>query len=67
MSFGRQYLAAREPVPDVGAASGFLGTDGTLILVGIPDLPSPLAAFALIFNRGRIADSLIGGIRQVRR
>jgi alcohol dehydrogenase (NADP+) len=41
-----------------------LKTDGTMILVGAPDRPTPLEPFPLILNRRRIAGSLIGGIRE---
>ena len=49
---------------DYNAYLNLLQTDGTMILVGVPDRPSPLAAFPLIFNRRRIAGSVIGGIRE---
>lgn len=49
---------------DYSAYLNLLQTDGTMILVGIPDRPIPLSAFPLIFNRRRIAGSLIGGIRE---
>lgn len=41
-----------------------LKTDGTMILVGVPDQPAPLHPFPLILHRRRIAGSLIGGIRE---
>ena len=41
-----------------------LKTDGTMILVGAPDKPTPLEPFPLILNRRRIAGSVIGGIRE---
>ncbi len=41
-----------------------LKTDGTMILVGAPDKPTPLEPFPLIINRRRIAGSVIGGIRE---
>jgi len=41
-----------------------LKTDGTLILVGAPDTPTPLEPFPLILHRRRIAGSVIGGIRE---
>ena len=47
---------------DYNAYLNLLQTDGTMILVGVPDRPSPLAVFPLIFNRRRIAGSVIGGI-----
>lgn len=42
----------------------FLKTDGTLILVGAPEQPSPLEPFPLLLQRRRIAGSIIGGIRE---
>jgi alcohol dehydrogenase (NADP+) len=41
-----------------------LKTDGTMILVGAPDKPTPLEPFSLITHRRRIAGSTIGGIRE---
>jgi len=41
-----------------------LKTDGTLILVGAPDKPTPLEPFPLILHRRSIAGSVIGGIRE---
>lgn len=41
-----------------------LKTDGTLILVGAPEQPSPLEPFPLIMHRRRIAGSMIGGIKE---
>jgi len=41
-----------------------LKTDGTMILVGVPDQPAPLHPFSLILHRRRIAGSNIGGIRE---
>jgi uncharacterized zinc-type alcohol dehydrogenase-like protein len=43
-----------------------LKTDGTMILVGAPDKPTPLEPFPLILHRRRIAGSVIGGIRETR-
>ena len=48
-------------------ADGYLGmlkTDGTLILVGAPNLPTSVGAFSLIFKRRRMVGSLIGGIKE---
>lgn len=39
-----------------------LKTDGTLILVGAPDKPTPMGAFPLVMRRRRMVGSLIGGI-----
>ncbi len=41
-----------------------LKTDGTMILVGVPDKPTLLEPFPLILHRRRIAGSVIGGIRE---
>ncbi len=49
---------------DYNAYVNLLKTDGTMILVGAPETPAPLAAFPLIFCRRRLAGSLIGGIRE---
>ncbi len=49
---------------DYNAYLNLLKTDGTMILVGAPDQPTPLAPFPLILNRRRIAGSVIGGIRE---
>jgi len=43
---------------------GLLKRDGTLTLVGAPETPLPVAAFALLFRRRQLAGSLIGGIRE---
>lgn len=49
---------------DYNAYINLLKTDGTMILVGAPDQPTPLQPFPLILHRRRIAGSLIGGIRE---
>jgi uncharacterized zinc-type alcohol dehydrogenase-like protein len=41
-----------------------LKTDGTMILVGAPDKPTPLEPFPLILHRRRVAGSVIGGVRE---
>ncbi len=41
-----------------------LRTDGTLVMVGAPEKPLPLPAFALIPKRRSIAGSMIGGIAE---
>lgn len=43
---------------------GCLKTDGTLILVGVPETPHAVSAMPLIMKRRRIAGSLIGGIKE---
>lgn len=49
---------------DYNAYLGLLALDGRMVLLGIPDEPVPLAAFALIKNRRQLEGSLIGGIRE---
>jgi uncharacterized zinc-type alcohol dehydrogenase-like protein len=49
---------------DLARFAGLLRRDGTMILLGAPDVPATLPAFALIFGRRSIAGSLIGGIAE---
>jgi len=49
---------------DYNAYVNLLKTDGTMILVGVPDRPALLEPFPLILHRRRIAGSVIGGIRE---
>ncbi len=49
---------------DLNAYLAMLGGDGNLTLVGAPDEPLPVAAFALLFGRKSISGSLIGGIEE---
>jgi uncharacterized zinc-type alcohol dehydrogenase-like protein len=49
---------------DINAYLHMLGVDGNLTLVGAPDEPLPVAAFALLFGRKSISGSLIGGIAE---
>jgi uncharacterized zinc-type alcohol dehydrogenase-like protein len=49
---------------DINAYLKLLGVDGTLTLVGAPELPLPVAAFSLIPYRRNFAGSLIGGIAE---
>ncbi len=49
---------------DYNAYLGLLKIDGTMVLLGIPDVPVPVAAGVLIMKRRRLAGSLIGGIRE---
>jgi uncharacterized zinc-type alcohol dehydrogenase-like protein len=49
---------------DYNAYINLLKTDGTMILVGVPDKPTLLEAFPLILHRRRLAGSVIGGIRE---
>jgi uncharacterized zinc-type alcohol dehydrogenase-like protein len=41
-----------------------LRTNGTLVLVGLPEKPLEVNAFSLITHRRKLAGSLIGGIRE---
>ena len=43
---------------------GMLGVQGTMVVVGIPPEPTPVAAFSLIRNNRRLAGSAIGGIAE---
>lgn len=49
---------------DYNAYVNLLKTDGTMILVGAPDRPTPLEPFPLIMHRRSIAGSMIGGIKE---
>jgi alcohol dehydrogenase (NADP+) len=47
---------------DINAYLGLLKLDGTLTLVGAPELPLPVEAFNLLLPRRQFAGSAIGGI-----
>ena len=49
---------------DVNAYLNMLCIDGNLTLVGAPEKPFPVSAFALLFGRKSISGSLIGGIKE---
>lgn len=49
---------------DINAFLPLLKRDATLVLVGAPVEPLPVAAFNLIFTRHQLAGSLIGGIKE---
>jgi uncharacterized zinc-type alcohol dehydrogenase-like protein len=49
---------------DYNAYLSLLRLDGTMVLLGIPEQPAPVAAFALIGKRRKLAGSLIGGIHE---
>jgi uncharacterized zinc-type alcohol dehydrogenase-like protein len=49
---------------DINAYLSLLKRDGTLVLVGLPEHPLPLAASSLLFPRRTLAGSLIGGLAE---
>jgi uncharacterized zinc-type alcohol dehydrogenase-like protein len=49
---------------DVNAYLNLLKVDGTLVLVGAPENPLPVAAFSLLMGRRQLAGSAIGGIQE---
>jgi len=49
---------------DINAYITMLGLEGNITLVGAPEQPLPVSAFALLFGRKSISGSLIGGIRE---
>jgi uncharacterized zinc-type alcohol dehydrogenase-like protein len=49
---------------DYNAYLGLLKVNGTMVLLGVPPQPAPVAAFALIGGRRSLAGSLIGGIAE---
>ncbi|PLX75454.1 MAG: hydroxyacid dehydrogenase, partial [Desulfuromonas sp.] len=49
---------------DVNGYLKMLGLDGNLTLVGAPETPLQVSAFALLFGRKSLSGSLIGGIRE---
>jgi alcohol dehydrogenase (NADP+) len=49
---------------DINAYLQLLARDGNLTLVGAPEKPLPVAAFALIFGRRSLSGSPIGGIAE---
>ena len=49
---------------DINAYINMLGRDGTITLVGAPETPLQLSAFALLFGRKSITGSLIGGLKE---
>jgi uncharacterized zinc-type alcohol dehydrogenase-like protein len=51
-------------VNDYNQYLNLLKKDGTMVLVGVPPKPVPVAGFSLILQRRRLAGSLIGGIRE---
>jgi uncharacterized zinc-type alcohol dehydrogenase-like protein len=49
---------------DYNAYLNLLKVDGTMILVGAPEAPTPVSAFPLLLRRRKLGGSLIGGIRE---
>ena len=49
---------------DLNAHLDLLRTKGTMVLVGVPPAPAPVAAMPLIFGNKRLAGSMIGGIAE---
>jgi uncharacterized zinc-type alcohol dehydrogenase-like protein len=49
---------------DINAYLGLLKRDGTMVQVGAPEKPLPLAVFSVIWRRRNFAGSLIGGIAE---
>lgn len=49
---------------DWNAYLSLLKVDGTMVLVGVPDNPVPVSAFALIAGRKTLAGSMIGSIKE---
>lgn len=49
---------------DINAYLNMLGLEGNITLVGAPETPLKVSAFALIFGRKSLSGSLIGGIRE---
>jgi len=49
---------------DINAYLSLLAHDATLTLVGAPEEPMPVSAFALLFGRRNLAGSIIGGIAE---
>jgi uncharacterized zinc-type alcohol dehydrogenase-like protein len=49
---------------DINAYLNMLGLDSNITLVGAPEKPFPVSAFALLFGRKSVSGSLIGGIAE---
>ncbi len=49
---------------DLNAYLQLVKLNGTMTLVGAPEKPTPISAFALLFWRRQLAGSIIGGIRE---
>jgi alcohol dehydrogenase (NADP+) len=55
-------LDAVSATHDLNAYLNLLKRDGTLVMVGAPEKPLPVAAFPLLIKRRSISGSLIGGL-----
>ncbi len=49
---------------DINAYLNLLGRDGNLTLVGAPEKPLAVSAFALLFGRRSLSGSIIGGLKE---
>jgi uncharacterized zinc-type alcohol dehydrogenase-like protein len=49
---------------DINSYINMLGLDGNITLVGAPEKPLAVSAFALLFGRKSLSGSLIGGIKE---
>jgi uncharacterized zinc-type alcohol dehydrogenase-like protein len=49
---------------DINAYIAMLGLEGNITLVGAPETPLQVSAFALLFGRKSLSGSLIGGIKE---
>lgn len=49
---------------DISTNADILKRDGTMVLVGVPEVPLDLQVFPFIFRRRKLMGSLIGGIKQ---
>ncbi len=49
---------------DINAYINLLGRDGNITLVGAPETPLAVSAFALLFGRRSLSGSIIGGIAE---
>jgi uncharacterized zinc-type alcohol dehydrogenase-like protein len=49
---------------DINAYINMLGRDGNITLVGAPESPLQVSAFALLFGRKSLSGSLIGGLKE---
>ncbi len=52
---------------DYNAYLRMLRTRGTMVVIGVPPEPTPVAAISLIGGNKRLAGSLIGGLAETRR